>query len=313
MLLLNTCMPSNNRIYTYSCDTCKRSVERIANTKRPDPLRCIITDQCEGRLSLTGSKLGLRPKNTKPVAGLADRQQRGFPQPSLSRITDIDPVSIASSSENHLSLSILRRRVDAFGVVFFLNDETGSERVLERRPVTFQPIPLTSSVNLNFYPLSTADLSFKQYTYVRQGRAVSVSGRDDSVQRSELKFTNDDIIRVFVNGERIDSIIIGNNEITFNPQVEATTILIEVFVYKPVNIIDQNLITVSASALSVNSNLRSINTWGDVEQVNGRHILYATDVGVLDESKLYILGSITATDENSISFTVKLDDSMLLL
>jgi hypothetical protein len=67
------------RIYRFSCAVCQRSVERFAQGSRIDPVRCVITANCTGLMSLKGDHYGARLAPTPYVAGLEDRPTRGAP------------------------------------------------------------------------------------------------------------------------------------------------------------------------------------------------------------------------------------------
>ena len=226
-------MALNNRIYKYTCDTCNRSIERLADPTRPDPLRCVITDQCAGKLSLTGTRFGLRPVNTPTVIGLLDRVKRGTDRTATALAKPLDKVSLASFSGGGLTLALVKSKVVGVQRLFYINDIDNFERVLARVSTSLtQPAEL--SVTAVLFELTPSALEYKRYTYVRADSCVYVQGKDDSASRSLLTFDSTSNVRVLVNGALLDSTLYTatSDTITFSPQLESPSLLIEVFVYK---------------------------------------------------------------------------------
>lgn len=215
-------MALNNRIYKYTCDVCARSIERFADATRPDPLRCVITDQCTGKLTLVNTRFGLRPNNTPTIVGLLDRIKRGTSRVIPEKATPLDRTNLSSfSGSNGLSVAILQSEDMPSERVYFVN-EGGSRRVLGRTELG-AVLPSNITVTAVLFELTPAALEYKRYTYVRTERCVYVQDKDDSAAQAQLAFDSTSNVRVFVNGALLSTSLYDKtvqDTITFTPELE---------------------------------------------------------------------------------------------
>lgn len=301
-------MALNNRIYKYTCDVCARSVERLADPTRPDPLRCVITDQCTGKLSLTASRFGLRPINTPPVIGLLDRIKRGSSRAFVPQALPLDKTNITSfNGTNGLTLGILFP-VDGVDRAYCVYDIDGNQRVLARSTLDVA-LPSNVTITAMLFELTPAALEYKRYTYARTERCVDVQGKDNSASQAVLSFDETSNLRIFVNGvllpsDKYDKTVDGI--ITFTPELEQPSLLIEIFVYKSLtqffNV--EDALRLEFTSLSVVAPERSGCAWGDVARVESYVPIYCSDMSTLDDSRTYGLVKLEAVDEDSSTFTV---------
>lgn len=310
-------MALNNRIYKYTCDVCKRSIERLADPTRPDPLRCVITDQCEGKLSLTGTRFGLRPSTVPTVIGLLDRVKRGTVKDATVTAKALDRVSISSfNGSNGLTLGVLQS-VETLTERLFFVYENGVQRVLERIPLTESLAPSFAAVTASLFELTPAALEYKRYTYNRTERCVFVQGRDDSAAQALLAFNDTSNVRVFVNGELLSSTLYDKTvagTITFTPELEEPSLLIEIFVYKSLTqfYTDDQAIKLKFISLAQYDPLRTACAWGDAAKASKYVPLYCADISALDRSKTYGLVKLEAVDEAAAPVTVDADGCFFL-
>lgn len=295
-------MALNNRIYKYTCDICNRSIERFADPARPDPLRCVITDNCNGKLKLTNTRFGLRPLSTPTVVGLLDRAKRGTPKSSLATSPPLDRINLSSfSGSNGLTLAVLKS-IDTIAEREYVVFENGVPKTLARTSLAAL-LPSDVTITAVLFELTPAALEYKRYTYVRTERCVYVQGKDDSAAQGQLTFDSLSNVRVFVNGKLVSSSTYdkANNTITFTPELEEPSLLIEVFVYKSLSqfFSEDQAIRLSFTALSQYDSMRSGSAWGDVSRVDQFIPLYCPDVSALDKSRSYGLVRLEATDETS--------------
>lgn len=295
-------MALNNRIYKYTCDTCNRSIERIANPSRPDPLCCVITDQCSGKLTLVNTRFGLRPTNTPTVIGLVDRIKRGESRTIALSGSPLDRVNLSSfSGSNGLTAAILQS-TDTFSERVYFIIENGVQKVIARTALAeLQPSNVTITAVL--FELTPAALEYKRYTYVRAERVVYVQGKDDSASQSQLAFDDISNVRVFVNGTLLQSNLYDKTvqgTITFTPELEEPSLLIEVFVYKSLTqfFSEADAIKLDFTALSQYDPIRTGGAWGDASRVSQYTPLYCHDISALDTSRAYGLIRFEAIDEN---------------
>lgn len=309
-------MALNNRIYKYTCDVCARSVERLADPTRPDPLRCVITDQCAGKLSLTSSRFGLRPVNTPTVIGLLDRVKRGASRTVTELAEPLDKVNLTSfSGSNGLTLGLLKVTASSDNA-YYVSEAGGGARVLARSPLTVD-LPSNVAVTAVLFELTPAALEYKRYTYVREERCVNVQGKDNSAAQALLAFDSTSNLRVFINGallpsDRYDKTVSG--VITFIPELEQPSLLIEVFVYKSLTQFfdDDEALRLDFVSLSEVAPEREGCAWGDAARVGAYVPLYCADVSALDSSRTYGLVRLEAVDEDDVAFTVEPNGVILL-
>lgn len=301
-------MALNNRIYKYTCNVCSRSIERLANPTRPDPLRCVITDQCAGKLTLANTRFGLRPNNTPTVVGLLDRIKRGSSRVEPVATPGFDKVSLSSfAGSNGLSLALVQSTTSLTERVYYVNSE-GSAKVLERTSLSTAQ-PTTLAVTAVLFELTPAALEYKRYTYNRIDRAIYVQGKDDSAAQGVLSFDSTSNVRVFANGVLLDSSLYDKSvsgTITFTPELENPSLLIEVFVYKSLSqfFTDDQAVRLTFTPLVPLAPERSACAWGDTALVAQYTPIFCADISALDRSKNYGLVRFEAIDENDVTITI---------
>lgn len=301
-------MALNNRIYKYTCDVCRRSIERLADPTRPDPLRCVITDQCSGKLTLASTRFGLRPANTPTVVGLLDRVKRGTSRALVTAVAPLDRVNLASfASSNGLTAAVLQSADTVSERLYFVT-ENGAQRVLERTSLAALT-PSQAKVTAVLFELTPPALEYKRYTYVRAERCIYVQGKDDSATQSPLAFDDASNVRVFVNGELLQSSLYDKTvqgTITFTPELENPSLLIEVFVYKSLTqfFTEEQAIRLDFTTLPQLDAARANSAWGDAAKVAQYTPLYCADVSALDQAKTYGLVRFEAVDETAATVTV---------
>lgn len=297
-------MALNNRIYKYTCDVCDRSIERLADPTRPDPLRCVITDQCPGKLSLTNTRFGLRPVNTPTVIGLLDRIKRGANRQVAELAQPLDKVNLSTFTGSHgLSLAMLKISEPSPGVQAYHVTVDDDELVLETNTIA-DPTPTTSKLTGVLFELTPQALEYKRYVYSRIERCVYVTGKDDSAAQALLTFDDTSNIRVYVNGRLLEASQYDKTQhgtISFTPELEEPTILIEIFVYKSLTqfFSDDEAVRLDFVALSSTDDLRSGGAWGDVRSVDGYAPLYCADISALDPTRTYGLVRFETVDPNT--------------
>jgi hypothetical protein len=180
--------------------------------------------------------------------------------------------------------------------------------VLDRTPLADRT-PDQVTVTAVFFELTPAALEYKRYTYLRAERCVYVEGKDDSATQSQLAFDPEATVRVLVNGALLSSSLYDKTvqgRITFTPELEDLSLLIEVFVYKSLTqfFTEDDAIKLDFVSLPQNSAVRTGCAWGDSERVMEYTPLYCADVSALDRSRTYGLVRFEAIDEAAASVVI---------
>jgi hypothetical protein len=295
-------MSSGNKVYKYRCNVCQRDVEQVSDNRRPNLLRCVITDLCRGTLEPTGSRRGDRARLTTPQADLADRVPRG----STLTITPApaDPVLIGLTTfagANGLTISAPKREVVGPEAIYTIKDIDGLEFELERR-IASTLYPTNSRVDVLVYELTAAVLQSSKYTFTFSNIAQVVEGIDDSKEQRLLRFSTTDNLTILVNGVELQPSEYDRSEadtIRLTPGISAAELTVEVYVFKDRSqLIDENkLIRLPCVPLSETDEdeaaLRSGCAWGDTarlvvaEDNMDRSLLFCTDLSKLEERKTY--------------------------
>lgn len=320
-------MSSGNKVYKYRCSICQREVEQVSDNRRPDPLRCVITDQCRGILEPQGSRRGDRARLTTPQADLADRVARGStfeinPAPA-------DPVLIGMTtfgSFNGLTIAGPKRETFAGEAIYSVVATTGLPYELERRPDSTL-YPTNSQIDMLVYELTAAVLSSQKYTYLFNSIAQLIEGVDDSKERRLMRFSETDNLTVIVNGVQLspaDYDRTENDTIRLVPGIVASEITIEVYVFKDRSqLIDEaKLIRLECKPLSETNEaelaFRADCAWGDVARLStpdgeSRSLLYCTDLSKLEERKTYGVARFEAQDDDGARIAIHPTQVWMLL
>jgi hypothetical protein len=306
-------MASINKINVYTCDTCKRNIEKLVDGSRPDPIRCNITQNCRGKLSLSNTHFGIQPKTTQPVSGLVDWEARGGTTSQTSIDTSV--IDIPISSFNNYGLALAGPQYRDYGVGntirdFFIPCLDGTDFVFETL-TSSDVTTLNSSISFELFELSPEVLSYRHYTYTAKGSISVVEGTDNSSSQISLQFNNDNIIKIFVNGielplSRYDRSVL--NRISFTPKLIESNLVVDVFIYNNIRTYatGSNTKTITFKSLNPSNTVdlitRNSCSWGDVAAVNingtKKVLLFCNDLGVLDVTKTYAISKVYATASN---------------
>lgn len=319
-------MSSGTKVYKYRCNTCQRTVEQVSDNRRPDPLRCVITQECKGLLELQGSRRGDRARLTTPETDLADRIPRG----STFEFTaaPADPVlvpMVTFPNTNGLTIAGPRRTVVGAQAVYSILDTDGNLFELETRNINTL-WPTTSRIDILVYEITAAVLSSQRYTFTFNSIAQLVEGIDDSKEARLMRFGPTDQLKVLVNGVELEDSQYDrsqDNVIRLTPGVVASEVTVEVYVFKDrlANVPADKLIRLTCKPLSTtiaeDLAFRQECAWGDVGriQTNGidRSLLYCTDTSGLEERKTYTVAYFEAFNSDGGSRQIDPDEIWLLL
>ena len=319
-------MSSISKINIYTCDTCKRSLERLADGRRPDPVYCIITDKCRGKMSLTSTRSGLQPKLTKHVGGLSDWVQRGSTPEQPATIIKPQYASISSfSGGGGLTVAAIRYKDVGSVRTFFANCTDGTKFTLETRTIANR-MPISSSITAVLYELTPEVLVYRHYSYAFHSAAAVLEGQDDSAAQAALRFTAENVIKVYANGielpaEAFDRTV--DNKITLTPQIIDTNIIIDVFVYNDIRTAfdPANAINLEFKALNPSKaadlSVRNACGWGNVVDINDKHgaavLYFCTDIAALDTSKSYGVAYFNVTSAADVTKTIAPSELTILI
>ena len=320
-------MSSGNKVYKYRCNICQRDVEQVSDNRRPNLLRCVITDLCRGTLELISSRRGDRAKLTTPQADLVDRVPRGLtptitpalPAPALVGLSTF-------TGANGLTIAGPKRAVVSSQAIYTLTDITGAEFELERR-ISSTLYPTSSQVNILAYELTAAVLQSSKYTFTFSNIAQVIEGVDNSKEQRLLRFASTDNITILANGVELTSADYDRSEldtIRLTPGIVASELTIEVYVYKDRSqLIDENkLIKLEFMPLSETNDaevaLRSGCAWGDVARLRtpdtyDRSLLFCTKLVGLEEQKTYAVARFEAISHTGEVRVIQPTEFWLLL
>lgn len=320
-------MASINKINVYTCDTCKRSIEKLVDGNRPDPIRCNITQSCKGKFSLSNTHYGVQPKTTPPVSGLVDWSARGSITPTPT--VDKNTIDVPVSSFNNYGLTLAGPQYRDYGIGgltrdFFIPTVNGVDFVFETL-TSSDFSTLSSSISFDMFEISPEVLSYRHYTYTSKGSISVVEGADNSASQISLQFTSVNNIKVFVNGIELSSTQYDRstlNKILFTPKLIDSNLVVDVFVYNDIRSYanNTNTKTISFKSLPPN-NLTNLSTrnncsWGDVATVSidgvKKVLLFCDDLSVLDVTKSYAISKITVHASNN-SIDTPIASSLTLL
>jgi hypothetical protein len=303
-------MSSGTKVYKYRCNKCERTVELVSDNRRPDPSRCVITEQCRGTLDPLGSRRGDRARLTTPVAELVDRIPRGTTVSITEAAADPTLVTLSTfNNMNGLTIAGPRRTVVGAEAIYSLQDSAGVSFELERRPATAIYEGL-SHINMMVYELTAAVLSSQKYTYTFRSIAQLIEGIDSSKEQRLLRFGSLDTLKVLVNGIELSPAAYDRTQgdsIRLTPSITAAEIIIDVYVFKnrAQLITEVSLIKLVFKALTdtiaIDRDLRSGCAWGDIARLttpdsNERALLFCTDLKGLEQRKTYSVARFEAVN-----------------
>jgi hypothetical protein len=264
------------RIYRFKCTVCQRSVERFAQGDRINPVRCVITANCNGLLTLTSDHYGARLTPTPYVPGLEDRPVRGS---VMNEITSATITQIPITSAPSLALTLL-----ACTTSYQIVDLNGIARTVGVIPG--QPLDVT--VELVLRELSSASLAYTRFIFQRKQEVIKIVGRDDSASQGTLMIPIGHNIQIFVNGTVQDpsTYTYTTTDVSFITPIIGATITLEIFVSQPPATVGDELI-LAFNGLDVNDAARLGLAWGDTASADNMYPLFCTDMSMLNITKAY--------------------------
>jgi len=325
-------MSTLNKYIIFQCDTCKRQTELQISGQRVDPIRCIITYKCRGKLSRIGESSGKKFLFTPPVSGLQDYIQRGTViNPALVLPTDPSVSLNTSGGAGMLSMAILKRTADTPSIgshQFSILDPTGSQIIVDTQ-VDAVALPQNVKILLNIFPISPSVLQSTLYTYLKTGEVNVISGADNSPDANTLRFDATNNISVYSNGIELSPsayiVSIPDQSITFTPTIYEQNNVIEIIVYNDLaaNVSQSSIIALEFDTLnpSVNgvsfpfiSDVAFLNecAWGDyyaanIPGVGIRYLMHCTNLSTLLKDISYGIDSITVITGSPIAATSMVD------
>lgn len=312
-----------NKITVFECDTCKRRIELELDERRPYPARCAITYKCPGLYKKVGQKNSRSTLFPPIVYGLQDYIPRGTVITNTP-VTEDDPLTSLLAGTRQLVLAATSKQtIESGGISDNWAIENVIGPVINNVQSTFPNDPIflyANDVNnpgstgqqnhpfqdhvllLELYEIATETTAYTEYYFLRGENLTQISGVDDSLQRSVLRFvggdnlndTNKDNITVFVNGVEVPRIgspdaissgkyfmtVIsdsGEKAIKFVPSLTDSSNSIKIYVYNKVNVFQDpsKVRTLVFRGLPDNDSKRRTNSWGDASRVNINYQLSA--------------------------------------
>lgn len=309
-------MSNLNKFIIFQCDTCKRLKELKINGTRIDPIRCIITNKCRGKLTRVGESSIKKFLLTPPAPGLQDYIQRGTVI-SAPIITGNEQNIPLNSGDGIISLAILTRTevtgAPPTGTHIFSVLGTDSVPIVVSVPLAdYQTLASNVKVLLNIFPISSAALQHTNYNYLKTGSVFSISGPDDSPNPSSLRFSESNKIKILINGIELSptayTISIPNQSVTFTPSIFESNNIIDIVVYNDLkaNISPASIISLefyildptkkipdpAANLQIADFSLLSSSSWGNYNSVNipnigTRFLMHCGDLSALVNDTSY--------------------------
>lgn len=317
---------SINKYIIYECSICKRQTQILLDGKRPDPIRCNITQSCRGILSKIGDISNRKTFFTPIVPGLIDFTPRGFPILDLETTVEANSIIISTAANNSvLTLALLQKETIGNDTTFFTFNQNNTRIDIET--VINSNEPVNSIIKLALFEVTTDILQFKKYTYVITGNVQLIRGPDDSIDNKNLRFTQNNEIKVFVNGIELNSSEFDssiNDQIIFTPEIIDTNNVVEVLVFNNIttNITESDLIFLEFKPLKPNVLdeliIRNTACWGDIFDVEinsiERTLLFCTNTSVLNPTKTYGVSRLEVTSNlTNLTNTIKNSEAFILL
>lgn len=306
---------SSREYILFQCDKCNRQIELQIDDNRIDPIRCIITYKCRGKLSRGSISHTKKFLVTPPVSGLQNYIQRGA---VISSAPIINPLPIASintggiNGAGMITMAVLKKTQ-------YISTHDYSVMGLNNQPILINTgvnnnIQLAQNVKmiLNIFPISSSILQSTTYTYLRSGDVHVLSGADNSPNNIVLRFSNSNKIGVYVNGIEMNQssyiLSITNQSITFTPSIYESNNVINVIVYNEisVNVSKSSIISLVFDVLDPTINLPPPNisdisylntsSWGNYASVDilnqTQYLMHCTNLSALSNDISYGVDSI---------------------
>jgi hypothetical protein len=305
-----------NKITVFECNTCKRQIELELDERRPYPSRCAITYKCPGLYKKVGQKNSRSTLFPPIVYGLQDYIPRGTVIQNTP-MTEEDPLTSLLAGTRQLVLAATSKKtIESGGVSDNWAIETVIGPTINNIQTTYPDDPIFLYANdvtnpgstgqqthpfqdhtllLELYEISTETTVYTEYYFLRGENLTQVSGIDNSMKRSVLRFnggdnindTNKDNITVFVNGVEVPRInspdaissgkyfmsVVsdsGEKAIKFVPSLTDSSNAIKIYVYNKVNVFQDpsKVRSLVFRGLPDNDVKRTTNSWGDASRVN---------------------------------------------
>jgi hypothetical protein len=307
------------KITVFQCDTCNRQIELELDERRPYPLRCSITYKCPGiykKITEKNSRSTLFPPI---VYGLQDYIQRGS-EITLVPVVESDPLVSVLAGKHQLVLGAMKKETiesspgqydnwatEPFWDVTsnqYINDLPYRQMFLYGSDITNpnvtgqQTHPFQDhKILLELYELPLNSTEFKEYYFLKDSNTTQISGQDDSLFKSVLRFNETDNIVVTINGISLPRYnqylsqsqyfipIISNSgerAIKFVPTLTDSSNAIKIYVYQKIETFKDpsKVRTLIFKGMSDNDQNRSTNSWGDVTHIDINNP--SSDTGKID-------------------------------
>ena len=300
-----------NKFIVFQCDVCRRLKEIKINSNRIDPIRCVITNKCRGRLKRVGESSVKKFLLTPPTKGLQDFTPRGSVIAPIHSVTK-DPDIPLSTGNSVLTMAVLNRTLinGAYEFSVLGLDNTSI-------PVSTLSIPNNLRVVVNVFPISSSALQSTTYNFIRVGAVYNISGPDDSPISMNLRFSDLNLVKVFINGIELLSsaytISVPNQQITFTPTIYESNNVITIIVYNDLltaanlsNTVPLDFYTLDPTLklplpdanLQVSDfDLSNSTAWGDVKSVDipnvgTRYLMHCGNLSGLVNDTSYCVSSV---------------------
>lgn len=241
-----------SKVYKYEifeCDTCNRKTSKEIDPRRPTILNCTITYKCVGKLVHRGMS-ATKPKFPVYEQGVTNWVPRGSKVHHSVSDADVHTTNILVG-KHHLAIAI-----------------------------PFDPID-SNTLDLEFSLLTSKNVEFKEYEYIRFSGAIMVEGLDDSSKMLSFIHKANDIVRVYINGVLLDEdaysvtaaedMVSGvGRRVTFTPALTQEYNSIKVVVYE--GSVLQN------ASLTFRRAVVDDCAWGNVELINVSDVEYSVYV-----------------------------------
>lgn len=301
-------MSTLNKYIIFQCDTCNRQTELQIPGNRVDPIRCIITNKCRGKLSRVGESAAKKFLFTPPVPGLQDYIQRGTVINPAPVIASVPNASLnTSGGAGMLSMAILRKSASS-PYEFSVLAKDGITNVIVDTEVDDSALAQNVKILLNIFPISPSVLQSTTFTYLETGEVQVISGPDNSPESNTLRFTADNNISVYTNGIELDPsayvISVADQSITFTPAIYEQNNVVNIIVYNNLtaNVDQSTIIGLEFDVLDPTINLPppyisdlaflNVCAWGNYDAVkfsptNERYLMHCTDLSALSKDISY--------------------------
>ena len=264
------------KFITYQCNICKRTKDMPTDKLHGFINLCTITQNCGGRL--------------KPIATKNLREI--LPSSSEANLVNWKP-----RTQQEAAIQLQEEPV------VHLNLASSSAKVLTMA-VKGDPNLLPLNIDLKFSIELADSQSYLEYTYTLAAGIDTIIGTDNSSLGKLLRFTNNDVVMVYING-----VLLSTSDFTLNYQ-GSTGYSVTLHTIKNVQtsakvVVFQNVPIAETSALtfSKNSNLDISSAWENVNSVliNGEQW---TVYSCVDISALPINSILTLYEGSSFSQTL---------